>query len=511
MIAAKTSVANSAAPRPALPAEALAELVVSPDGRIVECGPSAARLLGLADQGEAAGVHLSLFCRDAERLADALSAAAVTGRLERWDADLVCLDGSALPAVVDLVASFDEPRALNSVRVTIKPVQAWAAAADEPVRPRNGRDLAGQLSHELNNLLAIISGHSEVLLATPPNTRVDASSVDAIQRAVSAAAQVAARVRTLGRRAETSARGVDIDSLLSAVQADLRRTFGHRLAVAVQPAPHPWTVAVDRAVVEHGLAAIAADAIDAMPHGGTLTFRTMNVEVGRRRPGATMSVRPGRYVRVEVTYLTAGVPMPTRPARRESDAPGPAGLDALRQAGARVIFDSDGIRVASVAVLLPSDGVTVLRPRATVTPATTSASLLLMEQDVTLQRLLQTVLKGHGYRVTTASYPGRSGRGDCHSRRGPDRDRSRAGGWPARRQPVAGRVSLTARARHVGTREPRPGARGHQPPRGRRGAAAGRRPGGRGRARAARGAGRHACRIAPGRRAAPRDAVQARP
>ena len=406
MIAAQTSVVASSASRlPAAPPDTLAELVVSPDGRIVACGPSAARLLGLADEREAGGVHLSLFCRDAGRLADALSAAAVTGRLERWDADLLRLDGSALPAVVDLVASFDEPRALSSVRVTIKPVQAWAAATDGPVRPRAGRDVAGQLSHELNNLLAIISGHSEVLLATPPGTRVDASSVDAIQRAVTAAAQVAARVRTLGRGPDCAARGVDIDALLSAVQADLRRTFGHRLAVAVQPAPHPWTVAIDRAVVEHGLAAIAADAIDAMPHGGTLMFRTMNVEVGPRRPGATMAVRPGRYVRVEVTYLTAGVPMPTRPARRESDAPGPAGLDALRQAGGRVIFDTDGVRVASVAVLLPSDGVTVLRPRAAVAPATTSASLLLMEQDVTLQRLLKTVLKGHGYRVTTATTP----------------------------------------------------------------------------------------------------------
>ncbi|MEP7118813.1 MAG: hypothetical protein ABI880_14585 [Acidobacteriota bacterium] len=385
------------------PADTLVELVVSPDGRIVECGPAAARLLGLADESEARGVHLSLFCRDAERLAEALSAAAVTGRLERWDADLMRLDGAALPAVVDLVASFDEPRALTSVRVSIKPVRAWAAAVDEPVRPRAGRDQAGQLAHELNNLLAIISGHSECLLTTPPGAPVDGSSVDAIQRAVVAAAQVAARVRALGRAPDAAARGVDIDSLLSAVQADLRRTFGHRLAVAVQPAPHPWTVAIDRAVVEYALAAIAADAINAMPHGGTLTFRTMNVEIGQRRPAVTAALRPGRYVRVEVTYLTAGVATPVQPSRRATDPQGPSGLDALRQAGGRVLFDTDGVRVASVAVLLPSDGVTVLRPRVTLAPAAATASLLLIEKDPTLQRLLQTVLKGHGYRVATAT------------------------------------------------------------------------------------------------------------
>ncbi len=406
MIAAQTSVVASSLPGPSPaivvpPAAPPAELVVSPDGRILECGQSAARLLGLEDARDACGVHLSLFCRDAGRLAEALSAAAVTGRLERWDADLVRLDGSALPAVVDLVASFDDPRTLTSVRVSMKPVQAWAAPGDVSSRPRRTRGDAAQLSHDLNNLLAIVSGHAECLLATPVGARVDEAAIDAILQAVRAAAKVSAQVRGLERGRAATARGVDIDSLLSAVQADVRRTFGHRLTVAAQPAPHPWTVAIDRAVVEHALAAIAASAIDAMPHGGTLMFKTMNVEIGTRRAGSPVPIRPGRYVRVEVTYLTAGVPRPPLPSRRETDKQAPSGLDALLQAGGRVIFDTDGVRVASVAVLLPSDGVTVLRPRASA-PVASPASLLLVEQDQTLQRLLQMVLRGQGYRVVAA-------------------------------------------------------------------------------------------------------------
>ncbi len=406
MITAQTSVVAgslpaSPYPMPGVPVAPLAELVVSPDGRILECGQSAATLLGLEEPRDACGVHLSLFCRDAERLAEALSAAAVTGRLERWDADLVRLDGSALPAIVDLVASFDDPRTLTSVRVAMKPVQSWVGSGKPRVAPRAGRDDAGQMSHDLNNLLAIVSGHAECLLSTPAGAPVDEMAVDAILQAVRAAAQVSARVRGLGRERDKTARGVDIDSLLSAVQADVRRSFGHRLAVAVQPAPHPWTVAIDRAVVEHALAEIAAGAIEAMPHGGTLMFRTMNVEVGTRRSGAPVPLRPGRYVRVEVTYLTAGVPAPPQPSRRDTDEQGPSALDALRQAGGRVLFDTDGVRVMSVAVLLPSDGVTVLRPRAPV-PGVSSASLLLVEQDPTLQRLLQMVLRGQGYRVVAA-------------------------------------------------------------------------------------------------------------
>ena len=378
--------------------EPMAELVVAPDGRILECGPAAAQLLGLASPQDASGVHLSLFCRDAERLSEALGAAAVTGRLERWDADLVRLDGKGLAAVVDLVATFEAPRTLTSLRVAIKPVSAWPAVAG-PVAVAPQRDEASQLAHELNNLLAIISGHAECL--TLPSGEADAAAIDAIRRAVAAAAQVTTRVRGLNQRRDRAVRAVDIDALLAAVQDDLRRTFGHRLAVAVQPAPHPWTVSIDRAVVHHALAAIAAEAIETMPHGGTLTFRTMNVEVGSRRPSAHVAARPGRYVRVEVSYLTTGAPVAARPTRRDTDDGGMAAIEALRRAGGRVMVDTDGIRVASVVLLLPSDGVTVLKPRAVDGPRPSGHVVVLLEHDATHRRLLQAVLRGQGHDVET--------------------------------------------------------------------------------------------------------------
>lgn len=382
----------------------VAELVVSPDGRILECGPAAARLLGLVDPLEAVGVHLSLFCRDADRLAEALGAAAVTGRLERWDADLVKIDGKALPSVVDLVATFDAPRTLASLRVSIKPVTAWPSAAPGPTAVPVQRDEASQLSHELNNLLAIISGHAECLV-TPGSGVVDAGAVEAIRRAVTSAAQVSTRVRGLSQRREQAARAVDIDALLAAVQDDLRRTFGHRLSVAVQPAPHPWTVSIDRAVVHHALAALSAEAIEAMPHGGTLTFRTMNVEVGIRRPASPVTARPGRYVRVEVSYLTAEPPALSGQHRRDSDDTGVAAIEALRRAGGRVMVETDGHRVASVVLLLPSDGVTVLRPRSVESARESGHTVVLVEGDPTHRRLLQAVLRGQGHDVETVNSP----------------------------------------------------------------------------------------------------------
>jgi CheY-like chemotaxis protein/nitrogen-specific signal transduction histidine kinase len=435
------------------------ELIVAPDGRIVDCGPGAARLLGLATVAEAQGVHLSLFCRDGERLAEALGAAAVTGRLERWDADLVRVDGKPVPAVVDLVALFEAPRTLAGVRVSIKPLSAWSGAGAGEARPV--RDEASQIAHELNNLLAVISGHAECLSVSPE----DAGAVDAIRKAVASAAQVSAKVRNLGPARDRSGRAVDIDAVLAAVQDELRRTFGHRVAVMVQPAPHPWMVTIDRAVVHRALAALAAEAVHAMPHGGTLTFRTMNVEVGPRRPDAVVTARPGRYVRVEVSYICTTMPTPAQPQRREPDDAGIAALEALRLAGGRVTVDTDGVRVASVVLLLPSDGVTVLRARPAAAPRPSGRRVVLVEDDATHRRLMTTLLRGQGHAVVTAETPEAAAEAAGHDGdalividRVPGETPAQGAAWLAARpdlrvlgtsEAVARALALVARPKHV--------------------------------------------------------------
>jgi CheY-like chemotaxis protein len=131
----------------------------------------------------------------------------------------------------------------------------------------------------------------------------------------------------------------------------------------------------------------------------------MNVEVGPRRPSAHLAARPGRYVRVEVSYLTTAAPAAARPQRRDTDEGTVAALEALRRAGGRLMVDTDGARVASVVLLLPSDGVTVLKPRATAAPRSTGRTVVLIETDPTHRRLLQAVLRGQGHDVETVASP----------------------------------------------------------------------------------------------------------
>ncbi|MGD9905728.1 MAG: hypothetical protein AB7U83_19830 [Vicinamibacterales bacterium] len=257
-------------------------------------------------------------------------------------------------------------------------------------RPVSKRDEAGQLAHDLNNLLAVIGGHADAIEPSMPAGGEDYASVQAIQRAVAAGAKLAERVRRLGGAAPVSVRGVDVGPIVARTTDQAAERFGHRLSVSATPPSRLWSAAVDPELVSQALWQLVTTAVDVMPHGGALTVRCMNVEFGA---GGT-SGRRDRYVRVELsgqTVVSGEVP----PAGGGAAATDAAALtEALVAAGGRISTESDGASMATWALLLPSDGV---EPLAATAPDARAGSVLVVDGDQTRGRLVQAVLQRHGF------------------------------------------------------------------------------------------------------------------
>jgi two-component system cell cycle sensor histidine kinase/response regulator CckA len=99
---------------------------------------------------------------------------------------------------------------------------------------------------------------------------------------------------------------------LTDVIGDLRmlvdRMTGTNVKIGVEYGRDLWPVKTDLGQFEQVLINLAVNARDAMPEGGTITFRTRNVEAEEAAARNLRDLPPGDYVEVEVADQGTGIP-----------------------------------------------------------------------------------------------------------------------------------------------------------------------------------------------------------
>lgn len=171
--------------------------------------------------------------------------------------------------------------------------------------------LVGGLAHDLNNLLGIVQAYAQLVAADlEPGT----ASHDDLQQLLA----VGRRASSLVRKLLSVARGhadapmpVDLDVLVADMQALLRALVGSRVEIVHHRSPDPAWILADPGQIEQILLNLAANARDAMPNGGRLSFRIgcRAFEAGEARQRGIVA---GEYVVLHVSDTGVGMDEATR-------------------------------------------------------------------------------------------------------------------------------------------------------------------------------------------------------
>ena len=166
--------------------------------------------------------------------------------------------------------------------------------------------LAGGVAHDFNNTMTVVTGYSDLLLASLGPDHPLAEQVLQIQRAATRATAVTAQLLAFGRRSLVTPRTLDLNAFLQEMMAMLgqvlRADIHRELALGAGPA---W-VRVDPGQLHQVVLNLALNARDAMPQGGRLTLETERAEVGAESRG-NAEARPGRTVRLTVRDTGCGM------------------------------------------------------------------------------------------------------------------------------------------------------------------------------------------------------------
>jgi len=144
--------------------------------------------------------------------------------------------------------------------------------------------ISGTIAHELGNPLNAISGHIQLLVrdaTTPPETR---AGLETAEREVKRMTSIIRRFLDSARALAPVPEDVDMAELLNeAVTLSVPVDARGRIDVHREVDPAAAHVRADPGLLRHVLGNLIANAVDAMPEGGTLTVRAS-------RDGATVSV-----------------------------------------------------------------------------------------------------------------------------------------------------------------------------------------------------------------------------
>jgi PAS domain S-box-containing protein len=268
--------------------------------------------------------------------------------------------------------------------------------------------MAGGVAHDFNNLLTVILGYADGLLRRMPEDNPQRERIAAISRAGHRGAALTRQLLAVSRRQVVAPIVLRPADVFREMAEMVGRLIGEDIRVHVQPSPDDRPIRIDKAQFEQVLLNLAANARDAMPHGGDLYLEVVEppessyVAIRVRDTGAGMD---------EDTLAHCLEPFYTTKDRGEGTGLGLAAVYGIvTQSGGEVMLQSRVGEGTTVTLLLPAvdapldyaPAVELPTPESS-TQLKQSGTILLVEDEGELRSMVRRLLRERGYVVLQAS------------------------------------------------------------------------------------------------------------
>ncbi|GJL62546.1 MAG: hypothetical protein NPIRA04_12000 [Nitrospirales bacterium] len=166
--------------------------------------------------------------------------------------------------------------------------------------------LAGGIAHDFNNFLTSVLGN--IVLAKQPET-----SSESRAEFLTKAEQATLRAKDLTQQLLTFAKGGEPIKQLISLDAVIKESSSFSLsgsAVSCEYVFQPdlWSTDVDPGQISQVIHNLVINAVEAMPHGGTITIRAENMLLPNKMLGRNVPLAPGPYLKVSLRDEGPGIP-----------------------------------------------------------------------------------------------------------------------------------------------------------------------------------------------------------
>jgi PAS domain S-box-containing protein len=275
--------------------------------------------------------------------------------------------------------------------------------------------LAGGVAHDFNNLLGVIIGYSELALDHIDPASPVRGQVEQIRRAGERASALTRQLLAFSRQQVLDTKTLNVNAIISDMAQMLLRLIGEDVEMQTKLDPELYSIRGDQGQIEQVIMNLAVNARDAMPQGGKLMIETRNLTVEEDEPQRRTPMVPGDYVLLTISDTGLGMdaetqahifePFFTTKARGKGTGLGLATVyGVVKQSGGYIWVYSEPGLGATFKLYLPRvfDEVQASAPADIDDSRQKSATVLVVEDEVSLRTFTCTLLQETGYTVLEA-------------------------------------------------------------------------------------------------------------
>lgn len=277
--------------------------------------------------------------------------------------------------------------------------------------------LAGGIAHDFNNILVPIIGYAELGMMKQSPDDALYTHLQRVRDAANRATDLTRQILAFSRKQMLEMQNLDLNAIVEDFEKMIHRLIGEDIELKTFLDPALYHVNADRGQLEQVLMNLVVNARDAMPTGGKLTIETANTYLDEAYAKKHADAQePGHYVTLVVSDTGHGMDAQTRTqifepffTTKEQGKGTGLGLSTvfgiIKQHNGNIWVYSEPGQGATFKIYLPRTEEPIQEPEAIAAGPVSmygSETILVIEDEEMVRKLVCESLKAHGYRVIEA-------------------------------------------------------------------------------------------------------------
>lgn len=279
--------------------------------------------------------------------------------------------------------------------------------------------LTGGVAHDFNNILGIIIGYSELILEDISSSDPHYNSITNILDAANRSAAIVHQLLGFSRQQTVSPKRLDLNQIINKMFSMLTSLIEENIELKFFPRPNLPHIEIDPTQIDQILVNLCVNAKDAITDTGKITIETYQTSLDKKYCDNNVGFREGDYVVLSVTDSGMGMTKEVQkrafdPFFTTKEVGNGTGLGLstvygiIKQNNGFINIYSELGSGTTITIYFPpcekkvSEQIEQIQTRK---KSQGDEIILIVEDDISLQNMLSSVVKELGYIVQSASLP----------------------------------------------------------------------------------------------------------